>query len=142
MMKRCEENEEKKAYLRTYQDSVKAVKRIEEYIRELELNELSPSICMNGMPIAATYNNKDLSDYVVKRDKLISDLIQAKYKRICTYNDVINQIEKLDNEDEKDVLMYRYIKKMQWEDVASKLNVEWAQIHRIHARALKNFEVP
>lgn len=141
-MKKSEENEIKKNYLRKYQDSLKAMKRIEEYLRELELNEVCPSVSLNGMPTATTYNNKDLSDYAVKKDKLISDLLRARYDRVCIYNDVLKYIESLENEEEKDVLMYRYIKKMQWEDVAKKMSVEWAQIHRIHGRALKNLPLP
>lgn len=141
-MKKNSENEEKKEYLRSYRNCIKAVKRIEGYLQELEINEICPSLSMNGMPAAVTYNNRDLSDYVVKKDKLISDMLRARYQRITTYKEVIGQIELLSDEDEKNVLMYRYIKGMQWEDVAAKLNVEWAQIHRIHARALQHFNIP
>lgn len=136
-------NEKKKEYLRQFRESVRAVRRIEEQIKELEANEMCPSaISLNGMPIASSYNNKDLSVYIAKKDELLSHMIRARHKRIVLYHDIFKRIEDLQDEDEKEVLTLRYIKGMKWEAVACHRHVEWAQVHRIHARALKNFKLP
>lgn len=136
-------NEKKKEYLKQFQESIRAVRRIEEQIQELEADEMCPqALCLNGMPVASSYNNKDLSVYVAKKDKLLSDMIRARHERIALYQDIFNCIEKLPEEDEREVLTLRYIKGMKWEAVACHRHVEWAQVHRIHARALKNFELP
>lgn len=136
-------NEKKKEYLKQFQESIRAVRRIEEQIQELEADEMCPqAFCLNGMPAASSYNNKDLSVYVAKKDKLLSDMIRARHERIVLYQDIFNRIEKLPEEDEREVLTLRYIKGMKWEAVACHRHVEWAQVHRIHARALKNFELP
>ena len=45
------------------------------------------------------------------------------------------------SEDEKDVLMYRYIKLMKWEDICMKMDYSLQHIHRIHKKALENFKM-
>lgn len=136
-------NEKKKEYLKQFQESIRAVRRIEEQIQELEADEMCPqALCLNGMSVTGSYNNKDLSVYVAKKDKLLSDMIRARHERIVLYQDIFNRIEKLPEEDEREVLTLRYIKGMKWEAVACHRHVEWAQVHRIHARALKNFKLP
>lgn len=136
-------NEKKKEYLKQFQESVRAIRRIEEQIKELEADEMCPSaISLNGIPTASSFNNRDLSVYMAKKDKLISDMIRARHKRIALYQDIFHRIEVLQDEDEREVLTLRYIKGMKWGAVACEKHVEWAQVHRIHARGLKNFKLP
>lgn len=136
-------NEKKKEYLKQFQECVRAVRRIDEQIKELEADEMCPpGISINGMPCASSFNNKDLSVYIAKKDKLLTDMIKARRRRIVVYQDIFARIESLQDEDEREVLTLRYIKGMKWETVACEKHVEWAQVHRIHARALKNFELP
>lgn len=89
----CTNNDEKKESLRQYQESMKAVKRLEEEIRQMKLDEICPSVMMSGMPGA--HNHRDLSDYVVKYDELMTRMISQCYKRICIYSDICNCIEEL-----------------------------------------------
>ena len=51
-------------------------------------------------------------------------------------------IAKLDNVEERLLLRYRYINNYDWDDIAATLNVSYRTVHRIHASALQNFEVP
>lgn len=136
------ENEVKKAYLESYHESVRACKRIEEQLEELRLFHTCPGTKMiTDMPKGSTVLS-DLSDYIVAEEKLMNEMITARYKRIAIYTDVFTRIEALENEDERAVLTYRYIKKMSWEKIACEIHLEWAQLHRIHARALKKLELP
>lgn len=136
-------NEKKKEYLKQFQESVRACRRIEEQIRELEADEMCPSaICMNGMPMASSFNNRDLSVYIAKKDKLLSEMIKARHKRIAIYQDIFERVEKLSNENERTVLSMRYIKGLKWEDIACQMSMEWSWVHRLHAKALANFELP
>lgn len=137
------ENELKKEYLKSYHDSVRACERISEQFEELKLSAMCPGVkTISDMPRATSFNQSDLSDYIVAEDELISELLKARYKRVMVYTDIFNRIEALENEDERAVLTYRYIKKMTWEKIACEVHLEWAQLHRIHARALKNFKLP
>ncbi len=136
------ENETKKEYLDKFRENRDAVKRIEEQIKEFELFEISPKI--NSID-AKTHDSsvaKDLSDYIVKKNELVEKMIQARYRRVRTYTEIFQAIEEVPDERERQVLTLRYIKCLKWEEIAVEMHVEWAQVHRIHAKALKHFNIP
>nr|DAY76572.1 MAG TPA: Protein of unknown function (DUF1492) [Caudoviricetes sp.] len=115
------------------------MKRSEEKITEMRLSKIMPSTGNDGMPHA--HNNTDLSGYAALLDEEERRYMKARYHRIKLCREITDKIERMDNEDEKDVLMYRYIRLMKWEDICVKINKSWKQTHRIHARALNNFIV-
>lgn len=136
------ENETKKEYLDKFRENRDAVKRIEEQIKEFELFEISPKI--NSID-AKTHDSsvaKDLSTYIVKKNELVEKMIQARYMRVRTYTEIFQAIEEVPDERERQVLTLRYIKCLKWEEIAVEMHVEWAQVHRIHAMALKHFNIP
>lgn len=135
-------NEEKKVYLNQFMQCKDALKRIEEQIDEFEQQESSPRISNMDIGIHGSRGIKDLSDYIVKKDELMSKMIQARYKRVSTYSDIFQAIEAIPDEREQQVLTLRYIKGLKWEEIAVKMHVEWAQVHRIHAKALQHFKIP
>lgn len=102
-------NDLKKAYLQSYIPSINAAKRIEEEIEQLRLDKMMPSVIMDDMPHA--HNKTDLSDYMAKLDELINKLIAARYKRIDLYAEIFANIEKMENETEREVLTYRYLRR-------------------------------
>lgn len=61
------------------------------------------------------------------RQKL-ADLIEGQLK-------IEQAIESL-NPTERELIRLRYIDGAEWIDVAETINYEWAQTHRVHARAL------
>ena len=131
------EIEQKKEYLREYEKAVRQMKRSEEKITEMRLSKIMPSSGNDGMPHA--HNNTDLSGYAALLDEEERRYMKARYRRIKICKEITDKIERMDNEDEKDVLVYRYIRLMKWEDICGKISKSWKQTHRIHARALKNF---
>lgn len=134
-----EEIEAKKEYLRGYEKAVRQMERSEMKIQEMRLNKIYPGMNQDGMPHA--HNNSDLSDYASLLDEEQRRYMKARYKRLQLCRDISNRIERLEDEDEKDVLMYRYIRLMKWEDICVKMNHSWQHIHRIHKKALKNFKM-
>lgn len=134
------ENDLKKVYLSKFRESKEAVKRIEDQITALELYEASPKTI--DIEMHGSRARKDMSDYAAKKDELISKMMQARYMRVSTYTDIFQAIENVPNERERQVLTYRYIKCLKWEEIAVEMHVEWAQVHRIHANALKHFKIP
>ena len=133
------EIEEKKEYLKGYEKAVRQMERSEVKINEMRLNRICPSVNNDGMPHA--HNNNDLSGYAALLDEEERHYMKARYNRIKTCKEISDKIERMENEDEKDVLMYRYIKLMKWEDICVKMEYSWQHIHRIHKRALKNFKM-
>ena len=56
-----------------------------------------------------------------------------------TKESIKRRIEAMEDEREKDLLTYRYIRGMKWEKICTEMKHSWQHIHRIHAKALKNF---
>ncbi|MFQ7874016.1 MAG: hypothetical protein ACLUN9_22840 [Enterocloster aldenensis] len=133
------ENEKKKEFLMSYQKEKWRVRRLEEQLEELRQNKMSPSVTNDGMPHGT--DKKDLSDYAVKVDEIEQELVTARYNRICAFQEVQRRIESMEDEREKDLLTYRYLKGLKWEEVCVRMDYKWRQVHRIHAKALKNLKM-
>ena len=130
------ENEKKKEYLWGYQREKQKLKRLDEELAELRLSKMCPSVNQDGMPHASGCG--DLSGYMVQVDKLERKIQKARYQRIRKFKEIRDRIERLEDENEKDVLMYRYIKGLKWEDIAVKMGYSWQWTHKVHAKALKD----
>ena len=137
--KRQQENEAKKEYLQSYKKYKQKAKRLEEQLEELRLGKMFPSMGMSDMPGA--HNQKDLSDYMVQYDRIETNIIKARKDAILRYEEVRQQIEQLEDEDEKRVLTLRYLKSYGWERICVEMEYSWRQIHYIHSRALEHFNM-
>lgn len=134
------DNERKKEYLHGYRTAIRQMERSELKIREMRLNKMMPSVIADGMPHA--HGGSDLSGYAAKIDQEERRYLKARYKRIQLCKEITDRIEQLKSEDEKDVLTYRYIGLMKWEDICVKMNLSWRRVHYIHGNALEHFEMP
>lgn len=133
------ENEKKKEYLCGYQRAKRQMERLEEELAELRLDKMCPSVIQDGMPHAS--GGGDLSGYAARVDTLERKILKARYKKIQKFKEIRDQIERLEDENEKDVLVYRYIRGMKWKDIAVKTGYSWKQVHRFHSNALENFKM-
>lgn len=83
----------------------------------------------------------DLSDYIVKLERLIEDIDNKKqeleYKRL----DIEKYIYELDDR-EKQVLRMKYIELGQWKKIALKTGLNIRTVHRVHERSLKKLIIP
>lgn len=107
------ENNRKKEYLRGYRSSRRRINRIDDEI--IELKELAASvkaIDYSGMP-HGNGNQKDLSDELARIDSLVEKLGAEKESCVESYVSIEKQIKEIKNEDENDVLFYRYVKGFQ-----------------------------
>lgn len=134
------ENDMKKEYLRRYRTHVRRIHRINAEISELRSMKLSPSLNNDGMPHGSSQS--DLSGYAAELDSMVQELIDERYCRIKDYQEIVGRIKKLKSENEKDVLFYRYIRGMDWWEIAEKMKFSERQIFRIHGKALANFKIP
>ena len=139
MDKELTENEKKKLFLKSYLRDKQAVIRIEEQLAELRASKISPSLISDGMPHGTSLS--DLSDYTAKVDELERELIQKRYDRICSFQKVQAAIEAVEDEAEKDLLTYRYLRGMKWEEIAVKMGYSWRKIHYLHGDALEHLEI-
>lgn len=139
MKENWSENEKKKRYLMSYRWAKKQEERILEEIQELRMDKMFPSTVNDGMPKGS--EQRDLSDYAVRLDELIQELKEERLRKVKRLRNIERAIKELDNEDMQTVLRLRYIDGLKWEEVCVAINYEWAQMHRIHARALREIKI-
>lgn len=130
---------EKKEYLKEYERAVRQMERSELKIKEMRLGRMIPAIVNDGMPHASS--NNDLSGYAALLEQEEKRYMRCRYQRIKICREITDRIEELSDEDEKDVLMYRYIKLMKWVDIADKMELSYKGVHKIHGRALDHFTI-
>ena len=134
------ENEKKKSYLRGYRKHGKRIKRIEAEIEEIRNMKMYPSVNNDGMPDGSS-GHGDLSEYAARLNELEENLYKEGVQQVEQYKDISWKIQSLENEDEKDVLFYRYIKNMEFWNIAQKMGYSERQIHRIHGKALAHLKI-
>jgi len=98
-----------------------------------------PALQYDDMPHGT--NISDLSDYVVKLDELIEELKQERLAAVKQYEEIYREIKRVENEREKDVLTYRYIQCMSWEDICLAMGLGWRKVHYVHSDALKKIKI-
>lgn len=140
--KTLSDNDKKKEYLRSYRQHVRRIHRINAEIAELREMKLHPSMKPDdGMPHGSG-GQGDLSSYAAELDEMINELIEERRQRIRTYKQIVRQIKRMKSRNESDVLFYRYIKAMDWWDIAELMGFSERQIYRIHGKALVHFDIP
>lgn len=117
-----EEIEMKKAYLMGYQESKRAVKRLEK-----ELEELKKA----GQGMCDKEKQKGIREKIIKE----------RYERIKRFEEIRGKIEEMKNEREKDALIYRYISGMSEENAADCMGYTVRQYMRIWKRAMENINI-
>lgn len=132
------ENNQKKEYLRGYRRHGRKIRRIEAEIEEIRNMKMYPSMNNDGMPHGSTRN--DLSDYAVKLREKEDELFKEGVEEVKTYKDIKYEIDKLEDEDERDVLFFRYIKGYDWWQIAKEMDYSERWIYILHARALKKIK--
>ena len=74
---------------------------------------------------------------IVDMENMINDKID---QLVDLKNEIRSNIDKLPDEIDRLVLTYRYICFLSWEEIAVKMGYSYRNIHRVHARALSDFE--
>lgn len=108
-------------------------------IQRLREDKMFPSLVMDGMPHGSSQS--DLSAYAAKLDEQMAKLKKWRDERVRTYNDILDRIHRVEDDNQRALLICRYIKGMRWEDVASKLGYTWSWTHKLHSKALDAIEI-
>lgn len=133
------ENDRKKSYLREYRKHGKRIKRIEEEIDEIKSMKMYPSMNNDGMPHGSSQS--DLSSYAVELQEKEEQLYQEGIKQVKAYREIAYRIKQLKDQDERDVLFYRYIKGYDWWNIAQIMDYSESWIYELHGKALKKIKI-
>lgn len=132
---------EKKEYLKEYGNIKKQIQRIELHIEEIRTSKMYPSaIKYSDMPKGTDIS--DLSDYAVTIDKDLCKLMELQAKKKAKLDEIMDAIYIMDDEVEKDVLVYRYIRGFSWETISEIIGYSIQSVYRYHGKALQHFEIP
>ena len=134
-MQEMTENEKKKEFLRRYQKAVRREQDILDEIQRLRADKMFPSVCNDGMPRGSSQT--DLSDYIAEIDAAIEDLKEERLEKIKIYRGIEMRIRRMKNEDEQEVLRLKYIKGMNLETAAEKMDYSYRTILDIHGKAIE-----
>lgn len=138
-MTKREENHAKIIWLNKYRAAVREEQMILDEIQRLREDKMFPSLVMDGMPHGSSQS--DLSAYAAKLDEQMAKLKKWRDERVRTYNDILDRIHRVEDDNQRALLICRYIKGMRWEDVASKLGYTWSWTHKLHSKALDAIEI-
>lgn len=133
-------NEEKKQYLRRYQEAKKRAKRIQEEIDALRSSETSPVGLGDGLPHGS--GTSDLSGYAARWDELVRKLEAEKEMQMVTYREIRQQIGMVSDATEQEILSRRYLLGQSWEKIAVEMKYSYRHVTKLHGYALNHFEIP
>ncbi len=128
-----------KEYLLQYQQIQREIEDIDRRMAQVRLKYAAPSaINYSDMPKAHN-SNHDLSDYIAKMDEL-TDYMISKYNRLRGIEiDIYMRVDRMENQQERELLRYRYIDGMTWTQVADAMLTTERNVYFIHGRALQHF---
>ncbi len=133
-------NEEKKQFLWGYRDSLRRIERIKAEMEELRA--MRANISAGGGGAGRKGYKNDLSGRMARLDSLEAD----KEKELCHMMEIHERIEmainSLENEQERDVLFYRYIKDLGWQGIAKKMSYSERWVYMVHGKALAHLKIP
>lgn len=134
---------EAQTHLRGYLESKAKIKRYEMQIEELRASQIMPSKNDDGMPHGKN-GHTDLSDYIVKLEKLEQDRAEAIARMMQECQDILDAIETAPDEMERMVLSLRYIQGLRWEEIwqvlteATDKDIKLRRVYQIHGNALQH----
>ncbi|MEI3175612.1 MAG: sigma factor-like helix-turn-helix DNA-binding protein [Lachnospiraceae bacterium] len=130
--------EEKKEYLKSYRKIGRELRSLSEEIRQLRDAWVLPSIVADGLP--KSNGGSDLSGYAARLDELERKLREKAAELYKRQTEIEANISAMKDANERTVLRNYYLCGMTWERVAVEMGYSWQYIHKIHGRALQNFE--
>lgn len=128
-----------KEWLLRYRKAWKEAQDIELRLTQLRLRYSAPSaIRYSDMPKA--HNNTDLSDYMAELERFETVLIKKYQECIGLEVQIYQTVDNIEDVAEREVIRYRYIDGLRWEEIADKIPCALRTVYIIHGRALRHLE--
>ena len=125
-----------KARLRAYRDLKRERDRLEAMVTALEYGP--GGLRLDGMPRSGKIGDptgQQAIDHTQVRDLYLQKVAELDKALL----EIEAAIEKLEPRDRTLIRLY-YVEGLTWEEVCVAMHYEWAQIHRIHAKALEKLK--
>lgn len=132
------DSKEKKKFLWGYRDSLRQVERLKAEIEELHTMR---AVSAGGSSTDRKGWKSDLSGHMVRLEDLRKEKEKELRNMVRSHEQIERAINSLEDAQERDVLFYRYIKGLDWREVAKKMHYSERWILKIHGRALMHMEM-
>lgn len=128
--------DEKKDFLLSYGRAKKETKRLAYNLEEIRAAyELPKALTLSDMP-KAKGNLTDLSEYLIRYEEVMKKALEATDRQMELLQKIEDEIETIDDVEEKMVLELKYIKGMEWEELSKEMGVSRSTATRLHGKAL------
>ncbi|ASN71558.1 hypothetical protein 10S8_2 [uncultured Caudovirales phage] len=119
-------------------------KMVKEQLKSLVA--LNAAIAEAGEEIQTIQKEINTYGYDEKYSSALNDLKQKtiyyRYQKVKNCVNLYDKIEALEDEQEKRLLKYRYLRGWRWEDIADKMGYSVRQVFNIHIKSINNLESP
>jgi len=134
------DNDKKKEYLNSYKILCRKLESLEEQLQSLREVEQSAKIqSITDMPKGNKHT--DLSDTMVKIEDVFIKIIKLRAECLERKLDIESSIADVPDGVEADILRKRYLEFKTWEKICVEIGYSWMQTHRLHSKALQNFNM-
>ena len=128
-----------KEFLRRTTKIRKEIDELENRIKETRASYMAPrAIQYDDMPKA--HRPTDLSDYYAHVEIFIDMLLAKEKELIGVHADIMLTVDRLEDPDERRVLMLRYIDRKPWIAIANAIPCSERAVYYLHGRALRHLD--
>ena len=125
-----------KEYLRQYEVATKRIRRLEQELEEerLLIDAVHSLSDLDGLP-HGTNISRPVEERAIRLADKLAELVEARLDAIELRRQVFDVVIKVDGVP-GEVLFYKYIKLMKWDEVCSAINYSWGSTHHYHRLGL------
>lgn len=127
-----------KEYLLNIGKLKRAIEAKREKIRSLDEMATSATQTITGMPHNPSSTKSRMAEAVCKKVDLEREIVELEAER----NEAIAYLNTLPDTEETTLLIKRYVRDLQWEDIAAEMHISESTVYRLHKKAVKTFVQP
>lgn len=125
--------------LMQYRWILKNIEKLEEKLLEIDTQLQRITTRYTLVSVSRTGSRDVMGELIIKKIEIEEEInrkLQESYEKL---NEIEKAIEKLD-ERERLLIRLRYIYGKNWAEICDEMNYSWAQVHRIHKKALEKLK--
>lgn len=131
-----------KERLRRYREVKREARQIRDLLEEIESRLYSPKgQLLTGMPSAPSHEGGTVTEALIDRHAQLVQMYQEQLARLDEEQLAVETaIASLDDPKARQLLRYRYIDGLKWEEVCVRIRYEWSRTHELHGKALQQLK--
>lgn len=127
-----------KERLKRYRHIKEETRQIKDLLEELEARVYGlQSQELSDLPRAHTAKSGSAQERAADSSMQLRERYRAKLEELAEEQLAIEEAIEALEPTQRQMLRYKYIEGMTWEEVCVAMNYSWRQVHRLHAKALK-----